>query len=159
MIWIAQHASSHPLLTRHTSLWVGSPWPLFVLLLGYHLTLRYHKPWFTSIVPLGWGRGHHERIEALLILRSRGLPSSVWCTRLVDSTSIRQLSRRQTKPRRERRGVTGDEITQITVGHRQFNWICENKGVDSVKPFREEVRRGWRGDIRGLMRKMGSGKR
>ena len=42
-----------------------------------------------------------------------------------------------------------DEVTHVTAGHRWFSWICKNEGVDPVQTFREEVRRGWRGDIRG----------
>jgi uncharacterized ferritin-like protein (DUF455 family) len=42
-----------------------------------------------------------------------------------------------------------DEVTHVTAGHRWFSWICRNQGVDPVKTFREEVRKGWRGDIKG----------
>jgi len=42
-----------------------------------------------------------------------------------------------------------DEVTHVTAGHRWFSWICNNQGVDPVKAFREEVRMGWRGDIKG----------
>jgi uncharacterized ferritin-like protein (DUF455 family) len=42
-----------------------------------------------------------------------------------------------------------DEVTHVTAGHRWFSWICKNEGIDPVQTFREEVRRGWRGDIRG----------
>ena len=42
-----------------------------------------------------------------------------------------------------------DEVTHVTAGHRWFSWICKNEGVDPIQTFREEVRRGWRGDIKG----------
>ncbi|EIW73964.1 DUF455-domain-containing protein [Coniophora puteana RWD-64-598 SS2] len=42
-----------------------------------------------------------------------------------------------------------DEVTHVTTGHRWFTWICERDGVDPVSTFREEVRCGWRGDIKG----------
>lgn len=42
-----------------------------------------------------------------------------------------------------------DEVTHVTSGHRWFTWICQQQGVDPVKTFREEVRRGWRGEIKG----------
>ena len=42
-----------------------------------------------------------------------------------------------------------DEVTHVTAGHRWFSWMCKNEGVDPVQTFREEVWRGWRGDIRG----------
>ena len=42
-----------------------------------------------------------------------------------------------------------DEVTHVTTGHRWFTWVCAREGVDPVKTFREEVRRGWRGDVKG----------
>lgn len=45
--------------------------------------------------------------------------------------------------------VHADEVTHVTAGHRWFSWICKNEGVDPIQTFREEVRRGWRGVIRG----------
>ncbi|KAG7449182.1 DUF455-domain-containing protein [Guyanagaster necrorhizus] len=46
--------------------------------------------------------------------------------------------------------IHADEVTHVTAGHRWFTWICENNGnVDPIKTFREEVRNGWRGDIKG----------
>ncbi|KAK0206586.1 hypothetical protein DFS33DRAFT_1257370 [Desarmillaria ectypa] len=46
--------------------------------------------------------------------------------------------------------IHADEVTHVTAGHRWFTWICENNGnVDPIKTFREEVRKGWRGDIKG----------
>ena len=40
-------------------------------------------------------------------------------------------------------------MTHVTTGHRWFTWVCAREGVDPVKTFREEVRRGWRGDVKG----------
>ena len=46
--------------------------------------------------------------------------------------------------------IHADEVTHVTTGHRWFTWICQKEGnVDAVDTFREEVRRGWRGDIKG----------
>lgn len=46
--------------------------------------------------------------------------------------------------------IHADEVTHVTSGHRWFTWICAQEGnVDPVTAFREEVRRGWRGDIKG----------
>ncbi|KAG9312269.1 hypothetical protein JVU11DRAFT_7572 [Chiua virens] len=45
--------------------------------------------------------------------------------------------------------VHADEVTHVTTGHRWFTWLCERQGVDPVATFREEVRRGWRGEIKG----------
>ncbi|PCH34824.1 DUF455-domain-containing protein [Wolfiporia cocos MD-104 SS10] len=42
-----------------------------------------------------------------------------------------------------------DEVTHVTTGHRWFTWICARQGVDPVPTFREEVRRCWRGDVKG----------
>lgn len=42
-----------------------------------------------------------------------------------------------------------DEVTHVTTGHRWFTWICAKQGVDPVQTFREEVQRGWRGDVKG----------
>ncbi|KAI0329484.1 DUF455-domain-containing protein [Cubamyces sp. BRFM 1775] len=42
-----------------------------------------------------------------------------------------------------------DEVTHVTTGHRWFTWICAKQGVDPVQTFREEVRKGWRGDVKG----------
>ncbi|CDO69732.1 hypothetical protein BN946_scf184697.g4 [Trametes cinnabarina] len=42
-----------------------------------------------------------------------------------------------------------DEVTHVTTGHRWFTWVCAKQGVDPVQTFREEVRRGWRGDVKG----------
>lgn len=45
--------------------------------------------------------------------------------------------------------IHADEVTHVTAGHRWFTWLCEKEGVDPVKTFRTEVRRGWRGDVKG----------
>ncbi|KAE9396361.1 DUF455-domain-containing protein [Gymnopus androsaceus JB14] len=51
--------------------------------------------------------------------------------------------------------IHADEVTHVTAGHRWFMWMCEQKQkeqglvVDPVWEFREEVRRCWRGDIKG----------
>ncbi|KAL0948000.1 hypothetical protein HGRIS_010622 [Hohenbuehelia grisea] len=51
--------------------------------------------------------------------------------------------------------IHADEVTHVTSGHRWFMWICQKgdgrdgKPVDPVAAFRQEVRRGWRGDIKG----------
>ncbi|KIP09319.1 hypothetical protein PHLGIDRAFT_86770 [Phlebiopsis gigantea 11061_1 CR5-6] len=45
--------------------------------------------------------------------------------------------------------IHADEVTHVTAGHRWFTWICEQQGVDPVQTFREEVRRGWTGDVKG----------
>ncbi|KAF9234832.1 hypothetical protein BU15DRAFT_89827 [Melanogaster broomeanus] len=45
--------------------------------------------------------------------------------------------------------IHADEVTHVTSGHRWFTWVCEQQGVDPLSSFREEVRRGWRGDIKG----------
>ncbi|KAH9942812.1 hypothetical protein B0H21DRAFT_867514, partial [Amylocystis lapponica] len=42
-----------------------------------------------------------------------------------------------------------DEVTHVTTGHRWFTWLCARQGVDPVQTFREEVRRCWRGDVKG----------
>ncbi|KAF9267091.1 DUF455-domain-containing protein [Marasmius fiardii PR-910] len=48
--------------------------------------------------------------------------------------------------------IHADEVTHVTAGHRWFCWACE-KGegvpVDPVKTFRDEVKRCWRGEIKG----------
>ncbi|KAF8907041.1 hypothetical protein CPB84DRAFT_1675095, partial [Gymnopilus junonius] len=43
-----------------------------------------------------------------------------------------------------------DEVTHVTSGHRWFTWVCSQEGTaDPVMAFREEVKRGWRGDVKG----------
>lgn len=43
--------------------------------------------------------------------------------------------------------IHADEVTHVTSGHRWFTWVCG--GEDAVAAFREEVRRGWRGALKG----------
>ncbi|THH14662.1 hypothetical protein EW146_g5696 [Bondarzewia mesenterica] len=45
--------------------------------------------------------------------------------------------------------IHADEVTHVTTGHRWFTWVCEREGVDPVTTFREEVRKGWKGDVKG----------
>jgi uncharacterized ferritin-like protein (DUF455 family) len=50
--------------------------------------------------------------------------------------------------------IHADEVTHVTAGHRWFMWICEQQGIGRedggiVRAFREEVRKGWRGEIKG----------
>ncbi|KAG6906901.1 hypothetical protein DXG01_011456 [Tephrocybe rancida] len=45
--------------------------------------------------------------------------------------------------------IHADEVTHVTSGHRWFTWVCEQEGVEPVQAFREEVKRGWRGDVKG----------
>jgi uncharacterized ferritin-like protein (DUF455 family) len=45
--------------------------------------------------------------------------------------------------------IHADEVTHVSSGHRWFTWICQQGNVDPIKTFREEVRKGWRGDIKG----------
>ena len=56
--------------------------------------------------------------------------------------------------------IHADEVTHVTAGHRWFTWAvaqeAQAKGVGKDDPmlnpvhrFREEVRKGWTGDIKG----------
>ncbi|KAF8150689.1 hypothetical protein B0H34DRAFT_729858 [Crassisporium funariophilum] len=47
--------------------------------------------------------------------------------------------------------IHADEVTHVTSGHRWFTWVCTQEGqeVDPVEAFREEVQKGWRGDVKG----------
>ncbi|KAF7329156.1 DUF455-domain-containing protein [Mycena kentingensis (nom. inval.)] len=45
--------------------------------------------------------------------------------------------------------IHADEVTHVTSGHRWFTWLCANQGVDAVDTFRDEVRKGWRGNVKG----------
>lgn len=50
--------------------------------------------------------------------------------------------------------IHADEVTHVTAGHRWFMWICEHEGISRddggiVRAFREEVRKGWRGEVKG----------
>ena len=42
-----------------------------------------------------------------------------------------------------------DEVTHVTAGHRWFTWLCAREGLDPVCTFRQEVRRGWHGEVKG----------
>lgn len=45
--------------------------------------------------------------------------------------------------------IHADEVTHVTSGHRWFTWMCERDNLDPVVTFRDEVRKGWRGEIKG----------
>ncbi|KAF8881558.1 hypothetical protein BD779DRAFT_1545489 [Infundibulicybe gibba] len=45
--------------------------------------------------------------------------------------------------------IHADEITHVTSGHRWFTWLCAQENIDPVQTFREEVKKGWRGDVKG----------
>jgi uncharacterized ferritin-like protein (DUF455 family) len=45
--------------------------------------------------------------------------------------------------------IHADEVTHVTTGHRWFTWICSREGLDPVATFRDEVRRGFTGKIKG----------
>jgi uncharacterized ferritin-like protein (DUF455 family) len=45
--------------------------------------------------------------------------------------------------------IHADEVTHVTSGHRWFTWVCNAEGVDPVAAFREEVKKGWRGEVKG----------
>ena len=46
--------------------------------------------------------------------------------------------------------VHADEVVHVATGHRWFTWICAEEGVtDPIAAFREEVRKGWKGDVKG----------
>lgn len=45
--------------------------------------------------------------------------------------------------------IHADEVTHVTSGHRWFTWMCEKDGLEPVSAFREEVKKGWRGEIKG----------
>jgi uncharacterized ferritin-like protein (DUF455 family) len=50
--------------------------------------------------------------------------------------------------------IHSDEVTHVTAGHRWFMWICEQQGINPedggvVRAFREEVRQGFRGAVKG----------
>ncbi|KAJ6552065.1 hypothetical protein DFH09DRAFT_1167801 [Mycena vulgaris] len=46
--------------------------------------------------------------------------------------------------------IHADEVTHVTSGHRWFTWLCEKEGgLDPVATFRDEVRMGWRGNVKG----------
>ncbi|KIM44247.1 hypothetical protein M413DRAFT_377826 [Hebeloma cylindrosporum] len=46
--------------------------------------------------------------------------------------------------------IHADEVTHVTSGHRWFTWVCAEVGTsDPISAFREEVKKGWRGDVKG----------
>ena len=45
--------------------------------------------------------------------------------------------------------IHADEVTHVTSGHRWFTWVCGQENVDPITAFREEVKKGWRGDVKG----------
>ncbi|KAJ7074750.1 hypothetical protein C8F01DRAFT_1101684 [Mycena amicta] len=49
--------------------------------------------------------------------------------------------------------IHADEVTHVTSGHRWFTWMCARErgglGIDPIETFRAEVRRGWRGNVKG----------
>lgn len=45
--------------------------------------------------------------------------------------------------------IHADEVTHVTSGHRWFTWICAQEGRNPVTSFRDEVKRCWRGDVKG----------
>ncbi|KAI0029057.1 hypothetical protein K488DRAFT_80382 [Vararia minispora EC-137] len=45
--------------------------------------------------------------------------------------------------------IHADEVTHVTTGHRWFTWLCKRQGVDPVATFREEVRKGFSGELKG----------
>lgn len=51
--------------------------------------------------------------------------------------------------------IHADEVTHVTTGHRWFTWVCQQQQqqlgevVDPVEAFREEVKRGWNGAVKG----------
>lgn len=42
-----------------------------------------------------------------------------------------------------------DEITHVTTGHRWLSWICEQEGTDPIDVFRSNVKKYFRGSIKG----------
>jgi uncharacterized ferritin-like protein (DUF455 family) len=45
--------------------------------------------------------------------------------------------------------IHADEVTHVTSGHRWFTWVCGQENADPITAFREEVKKGWRGDVKG----------
>lgn len=45
--------------------------------------------------------------------------------------------------------IHNDEITHVTTGHRWLTWICDKEGTDPVQIFRGNVKKHFRGPIRG----------
>lgn len=44
-----------------------------------------------------------------------------------------------------------DDLTclDVTTGHRWFTWLCQERGVDPIKTFREEVSANFHGKVKG----------
>jgi uncharacterized ferritin-like protein (DUF455 family) len=45
--------------------------------------------------------------------------------------------------------IHADEITHVCYGHRWMTWVCKRDGLDPVQAFREEVKKGWKGAVKG----------
>lgn len=45
--------------------------------------------------------------------------------------------------------IHADEVTHVTAGHRWFTWMCEREGLDPIQTFRDEVKKNFRGDVKG----------
>ncbi|KAK2759447.1 hypothetical protein FQN54_002925 [Arachnomyces sp. PD_36] len=45
--------------------------------------------------------------------------------------------------------IHNDEITHVTTGHRWLSWICEKEGRSAVEVFRENVKKHFKGPLRG----------
>ncbi|QSS56142.1 Rieske domain-containing protein [Histoplasma capsulatum var. duboisii H88] len=45
--------------------------------------------------------------------------------------------------------IHNDEITHVTTGHRWLTWICEQEGADAVQVFRENVKKHFKGALKG----------
>ncbi|KAI2631216.1 hypothetical protein GGS21DRAFT_540052 [Xylaria nigripes] len=45
--------------------------------------------------------------------------------------------------------IHNDEITHVTTGHRWLTWICRHEGTDPVQVFRTNVRKHFRGAVKG----------
>ncbi|OJD10222.1 hypothetical protein AJ78_08681 [Emergomyces pasteurianus Ep9510] len=45
--------------------------------------------------------------------------------------------------------IHNDEITHVTTGHRWLSWICEQEGTDAVQVFKENVRKHFKGSLKG----------
>jgi len=47
------------------------------------------------------------------------------------------------------RTIHHDEITHVTTGHRWLSWICEQEGTDAVQVFRSNVKKYFKGAVKG----------
>lgn len=45
--------------------------------------------------------------------------------------------------------IHNDEITHVTTGHRWLTWICQQEGADPVQVFRSNVKKHFRGAVKG----------